>query len=393
MTNLTDRFLRSADRLKELKKDYPAGENGLTVRIGKKAHQWSIRERGADGSRKRETIGYFPIMSLAEARAIAGERAERFRHGIPVAHPAPAKPGAGLTLGDLMNRYEKARRDSAQNVKSLRKCMQVLRRSFADYAGLDMSQFSKTDMRAAHSGASDGGRHAAGVLFLRYASAMFNWAIHEDLIEMNWTKFVKRAKIKPRERVLSMDELAAIWLTTERYVTEGGTDYSRGSRDAYARMVRFLMLTGQRVSEAADLKHGHIVAGQWTQTENKSSRTLRLRLSDAALAEVGMGAHPLDRVFMSERKQGLNNLAARNKALQELSGVTGWSHHTLRHTMVTHLAEAQVPLGVTEALLNHQLGGVAGVYHHAKHEGAKKAALAQWADMVTSQVERARRAA
>jgi len=34
---------------------------------------------------------------------------------------------------------------------------------------------------------------------------------------------------------------------------------------------------------------------------------------------------------------------------------------------------------------------VAGVYHHAKHEGPKQAALAQWAEMIEAKVVENRR--
>src|SRR4051812_25976656 len=267
-TTLTDTFLRSAKR-KPLEEHYDA--HGLVIRMGKKRSQWAIRTRpaGADAY-TRKPIGYFPAMSLAEARAIAAEHAHRRLHNIPENDVNVRVPGTVLTLGNLIDRYEKARHKSQQDIKSLKPCMQVLRNGFKKYTSLDMAAFKRSDMREAHDEMSSNGRLANGNLFLRYASAMFNWAIYEELMNTNWAsgKFVKRAKIKPRDRVLSMDELAAIWQATVRYAEEG-SDQGRASRHAYGRMIRFLMLTGQRISEAADLRYGDIVTDLWTQTVNK----------------------------------------------------------------------------------------------------------------------------
>jgi integrase len=381
VTILTDAFLKSPKRTPG---QFFYDAHNLALRTGKKRHTWQIKTRTS-----AETIGYFPAMGIAEARAIAAERAERREHGLPINAAPVAKPGVVLTLEGLMDRYEQARRKD--ELKTLAQGMRVLRNGFKDYLKLDMASFTKQDMRAAHSAMSDGGRTVNGNRFLAYASAMFRWAIFEDLIDTNYSQFVKRAKEKARERVLSMDELAAVWLATERL--DARQDLGTVSRQAYLRMVRFLMLTGQRLADAADVKHGHIVAGQWTQTENKSSRRHTLRLSAAALNEVGMGRHPLDRVFASKSGERLNNFERRIDEVRAESGIADWTHHDLRRSMVTHLAEAGVPLEVTEALLNHKLGGVAGVYHHAKHEGPKRDALKLWGELVATAVGKVRKAA
>jgi site-specific recombinase XerD len=80
------------------------------------------------------------------------------------------------------------------------------------------------------------------------------------------------------------------------------------------------------------------------------------------------------------------------KVLHEISGVTGWSHHTLRHTIVSQLGKVGVSLEVREAVINHKLAGMAGVYNHVDHEDATRAALIKWAGMIEAQVRRRRAA-
>jgi hypothetical protein len=73
---ITEELLRARPSQDELTKEYVDGENGLSVRIGKKWHSWHLRYRTSDGRFKREPIGRWPTLSLAAARAIAAERAK-----------------------------------------------------------------------------------------------------------------------------------------------------------------------------------------------------------------------------------------------------------------------------------------------------------------------------
>src|SRR4029079_6370127 len=105
----------------------------------------------------------------------------------------------------------------------------------------------------------------------------------------NFSKICDRTKEEPRKRVLSMDELAAVWQATLR-LEHTGTGRGRVSRGTYGRRVRFLMLTGQRLANGTDLKHGDIVKGVWTQTENKTDMPLVLNPPGGSLAAGREGA-------------------------------------------------------------------------------------------------------
>ena len=65
------------------------------------------------------------------------------------------------------------------------------------------------------------------------------------------------------------------------------------------------------------------------------------------------------------------------------TAVESWTHHDLRRTMATRLADLGVAPHIVEALLNHVSGhkrGVAGVYNRADYEMQKRPALALWAE-------------
>jgi hypothetical protein len=95
---------------------------------------------------------------------------------------------------------------------------------------------------------------------------------------------------------------------------------------------------------------------------------------------------------------GYSNWHDPKVALDQRCGVTGWTHHDIRRTVATKLAESEdeedreksglgIKPHVVEALLNHISGhksGVAGIYNRASYEKEVKIALAMWADHINS---------
>lgn len=379
MTTLTDAFLKSSKRQPG---EFIYDDHNLVCRTGKKAHTWLIKTRTSS-----ERIGHYPLMTIAQARAVAAERADRLARGIPLTS-SPAKPNAGMTIADLLDRYEQARR--YEGLRTFAKSMKVLRRGLAPYLALDVAAFTSDDMDNAflrmREPRTPGGEPClvAANRFAAYASKLWTWSMKKKLVTENFSKICDRTKEEPRKRVLSMDEVAAVWQATLR-LEHVGTGRGRIARRTYGRMVRFLMLTGQRLSNGTNLRYGDIVKGVWTQNENKTDTPLVLTLPEAALAEVGSG-ELRTRVFPSERGGLLNNLTAFNDEVRELSGVTDWSHHTLRHTIVSQLARARVPFEIRETILNHKdkgMGKIAAVYTHYEYEEEIRDALKLWADLVT----------
>ena len=122
---------------------------GLTLRVGVKRRTWSVFHR-VGGRLTQTTIGHFPTMGLADARKAAGTLAERIEAGAPPEPPAPHPRAAVLTLGGLIDRYERhRRRKGGRGMKSLDEALRTVRRGLADYLKLPAVQFSKADLRAA----------------------------------------------------------------------------------------------------------------------------------------------------------------------------------------------------------------------------------------------------
>jgi hypothetical protein len=76
--------------------------------------------------------------------------------------------------------------------------------------------------------------------------------------------------------------------------------------------------------------------------------------------------------------------------IDAVAGIAPWVFHDIRRSVATHMAETGVMPHIVEAVLNHVSGaraGVAGVYNRAVYAEEKKAALAKWADHLSTLID------
>ncbi len=382
--HLTDAFLTKQNLLAADYNDNSVA--GLTLRIGKKRRTWTLRFRDRSGKYVREPLGYYSPGSpthvgIAEARRKARDTLDRIAVGVPVTAQPVVKPADAPTLQVLCDRYEKARLASSHQVKTFKHSMKCIRIGLADYLDLPARSFTRADLRACRDSMAENGR-TWGNRFLSYASGMFSWAVENDLVEHNYCRDLKREPEKVRDRVLSLDELAAIWNAADR-LGDGPT------RASYGRMVRLLVLTGARLGEAVSLRHGDVLGHIWKQTANKSSRPHRLPLPKQALALIGSGS-ARDLAFPSSAGTRLVDHGKRKEEFDAASGVENWVVHDIRRSFATHLLEAGTNPMVVDILLNHSQKGVWKNYFHATLEKEKAEALQNWADLIDAALSRAR---
>ena len=143
-------------------------------------------------------------------------------------------------------------------------------------------------------------------------------------------------------------------------------------------MIRFLLVTAQRRDEAASLRHGDILDGTWRQTENKASRAHSLPLPPFALALVGRG-DARDYAFAGRLGKLAGYVAAEKNNSTRPSGVHDWRLHDLRRTAASNMQDLGIRNEIVQAVLNHAVPGVGGVYLRSELEKQKAEALATWA--------------
>jgi integrase len=230
-------------------------------------------------------------------------------------------------------------------------------------------------------------------------SAMFNWAIREGLdIVANPVLGTNRpAGPRARERVLTDTEIAEIWTAL--------------GDDDYGRIVKLLLLTGQRRDEVGAMRWIEVDFDRavWTipSTRSKNHREHVVPLTKAATTLFPHRVEAREYVFghgprregdthrgysgWSKSKAALDARihTARQKAAgawKKTEPLPAWCVHDLRRTAATAMADRLGVLPhIVEAVLNHVSGhraGVAGIYNHARYEVETRAALCAWADHV-----------
>ena len=354
---------------------YDAVLPGLILRVGSKRRVWSFRYR-AGGAYRRRSLGRWPFVDLAAAREAGRELIARLERGAPPAllEPHPRSANA-LTFGALIDRYEVLRTREGKRTKTLPKAMRALRRHLKPYLSLPAAQFSKADLRAVRDNLIEAGTPIEANRLLEALSPALRWAAEEDLIPVNFVPAIRRTPEHKRERVLSKAEIKAIWRACDDL---GPYPVAR----SFGRLTRFLLLTAQRRGEAAALRHGDILEGVWRQTENKASRPHALPLPPLALSLVGAG-EARELAFPGRDGGKIGTFSLLKRTLDQASGVSEWRLHDLRRTAASGMQDLGIRNEVVQAVLNHVVPGVAGVYLRSELEKQKAEALAMWAAALT----------
>ena len=221
----------------------------------------------------------------------------------------------------------------------------------------------------------------------------FNWATDRQDIDFSPLAGMKAPKAVPsRRRVLSDDEVVALWRATEN------------SGWPWGPFVRMLILTMQRRQEVAEMDWSEIDlnARRWTLPADRAKNDQEhvIPLTSLALAELQLlgpkrkglvftttGTTPVSGFFKG-RAALHKDMIAYLKAKQVEEGgdpaeveVPNWRLHDIRRTGATHLQSLRVPVEVTESVLNHISGtraGVAGIYNRYRYDDEKRTALDAW---------------
>lgn len=376
---------------------------GLGIRFQGKTPRWIVQYRVA-GRNRRVTLGPVAGIELKDARKEAGKIIAGAKDGTDrQAEREQARARAGQTLGALLERYIEQHAKKSQRPKTLAETERYLRHAWKPLHGIPLATLTRADIAGQ---AQDLTARApiAGKRALAHFKGALAWATRQGLIEANPAMSVEvGGKEVSRERVLSPGELADIW----RAVDPTGD---------YGRIVRLLMLTGQRREEVGGMGWSEldIEKALWAipAARAKNGRAHEVPLSKQALALLAEVPRREKRDLLfgqgkgsfsgwSKSKERLDERLARSRATaagiekptaEELAehALPSWHLHDIRRSVVTHMVEIGVAPHVVEAAVNHvsgHRGGVAGVYNRADYRRQKAAALQRWADWLERMID------
>lgn len=376
-----------------------------------------MRRRAGDAQPTRVTLGRYPAMSLAEARAQAREAV-----GLLAAGTTPAQSRqrereerTARTFGAIAERFI---REHVSKLRTARAVEATIRRELIPVLGeRPIGEIRRRDLiglveaivarganrqpgrRRPKAGGPHSARHT-----LAAARKLFGWALARDIegLQDNPCGAIKAADLLgplvARDRVLRDDELRLVWRAAEE------REYPFGS------LVKLLILTGQRLREIAEAQWNEVDLGARMLTvpaaRMKGKVAHSVPLSEAALAILAElprftgpyvfsttgGARPIsgfskmkarfDRkvaeIVARERAELIAAGMSRAAAAERVREVAQFTIHDVRRTVRTGLAAAGVPVFDAELIVAHRQSGVHATYDLHRYDHEKRAGLERW---------------
>jgi integrase len=351
---------------------FDLGYPGLALRIGHGGSKTFEQFFRVGGKLRRETIGRWPAISLAEAR----EAWRKTREALAKGEDPTRQAKAPAMLFEVVAE-EWLRRDQSKNKASSQ--YQVSRSLEVDllpaWRGRRVDELTKRDVNELLDSIADRGAPIMARRVQAYVRRFFRWCIERDILKADPTAGMPRVgNGKSRERVLTDEELAKVW---------------GAAQGPYGAVVRMLALTGARREEIAQLRwseiDGDTIKLEGSRTKTAVPHLIPLSAPAKALLDSMPRIVGCEYVFTISGTKPITAWSQPKIALDAASGVTGWRVHDLRRTVATGMQKFGVNLQTVESVLGHTSGsrsGVVGVYQRHDYAKEKRAALDAWGEHV-----------
>lgn len=350
---------------------------GLVLRISTSGTKTFCLHKRINGKMRRLTVGRFPVMSLADAR----ERVRQVLYEIETGRfedctgiKVETKPTLGDVIPDYIEKHAKV-----HNRDWKRK--EALLAKFTSLHDKRIDAIKRADVVKAcdviHKSAPVSANRA-----LAHLKHLMGWCVERGMIDASPIAGMKPlSKERSRERVLTDDELGALWAVC------GDEGYPFGD------CMKLLMLSGQRRAEVAEMRWSELDLENrlWTlpSSRAKNGKQHTVPITDAMLEVLRKTPRFFnsDYVFTTTGKSPVSGFGRVKERLDKAlpDGTEPWIIHDLRRTMSTNMAMLGVPQPVTEALLNHKTGvvsGVAAIYNVYSYADEKREALDKWNERI-----------
>lgn len=351
---------------------YPSGKLSFTFRYR------------FDGKQHRKKLGFYPVLSLKDARIKARDLQSVLTQGI---NPKEEKEKRNdPTVSDFL--VEHAERYLNKRLRQPGQPETLLRVNVIPYIGEKrLSDVTRRDIISILDRIVDRGSLVVANRTLSAIRRMFSFAVERGVIDptrnpcLAITKNAAGGSEKSRTRFLTLPEIKTLWLKLE------DPPFFRPA----ASVIKILLLTGLRVGEVCGALQSEIEGDTWTipGSRTKNQMEHKVILTDLIKAEIEKlkfysGKSPY--LIRSYRyKDGHIWSGIITRSIQdniEYLGIDQFTPHDLRRTVSTHLNELGVEPWIVEKILNHKMDGVMAVYNKAEYLEQRKEAMTMWTEKI-----------
>ncbi len=369
--NLTHRGIPNLKAGKWLTEYWDEGLPGFGVRVHHTGRKSFIVRYQFEQTRRRVTLGVFPVLSLVEARRLAKEILGRVARGEDPQQEKQADKAAE-TFGELaaiyMEHHAKAKK------KSWKGDQRILEADLLPHwRHKKAKNITRKDVTALLDGIMARGAPIMANRTKALISKIYNIGIGRDIVEHNPCLGVASpGKARQRDRVLNEGEIRALWRALD------------DQHPVVAATFKLRLLTAQRRNEVLTMRWEHIDGDWWTIPAEVAKNGLahRVPLSRQSLAlldELRPLTGQSEWVFESPRQQG-SHIVAVQKAAERIAQVADveFRGHDLRRTAASLMTSMGISRLVVAKLLNHVESGVTAIYDRHSYDGEKREAMELW---------------
>jgi integrase len=370
---LTDRIVRGLPAPTSGNKvTYDEEVRGLGVRVtaaGARAWVFNYRFKGIE---RRITIGDASAWPVRQAR----ERAKELRRLVDAGADPMAERDAARsvpTLAAFADRYLTEHAASHHKQRTREEEARLLKLNILPILGnVRLADLSKDDVARMHQRLRETPVSANRAVAL--LSAILGWAekIGERTDGTNPCRHVERYPERPRERLISSEELARLGETLARAEADGIADWRAVA------LIRLLLFTGARLSEILTLRWEWIdTQAGWARLPDSKTGAKTLYFSAPALAVLAALPRREGNPYVLSGERPSAPLAPPQKAWQRIrraAGLPDLRIHDLRHGFASTAVAAGDSLFIVGKLLGHRQASTTERYSHLAPDPARAVA-------------------
>ena len=301
-------------------------------------------------------------IALADARKLAAELMLEVIRGKDPAAERRAERGAG-TFAELAERY--LEQHAKKRNKSWKQADALIRRNVLPRWGkLPADAITRADVKALMRSMEEAPMTANQTLAA--ASAIYSWAMREEILPNNPCKLVKGNPTRDRERILSASEIPMVWSAFD------------DAGPIVGMALKLILLLGQRPGEICHmrLEHlrdgfwempGEVIPGIWPGTKNACGHRVPLSAPARALVAKFEGEGS-GYVFANARGGALDGLDVTMRNICHKLRIERATPHDLRRTFGSTVTALGFGRDAMDRILNHKSGGVSAIYDRYSYE-------------------------
>src|SRR6516162_4232502 len=241
---LTDRFCERAKSTSVQTDYFDENVSGLALRVSAKGVKaWTLHFTSPTGKRARITLGRYPSTSLANARALALDAKAAVADGRD-----PRGAGDEMTVNDLAARYVEIHASGLRSADEIKR--RIYRNIVPVIGNVKLSELHRRDATRVVDAVTKRNAPGEAMKCFEDLRGMLRWAVSRGDLDHNPIEGMKKPQgSKPRERVLSDDEIRALWNSLPQALARN---------PEHQRVIKLCLVTGQRVGEVAGMTRGEL---------------------------------------------------------------------------------------------------------------------------------------